>query len=521
MASSSGRNTPGPDIWAVGAGWLALVLFFFTINLWAWMGSWGDVWVIRGAIVTAACFLTWLFGYWSRILVATKIWVHKGGLNATMVAVGVLVVAIGVNYMFHRYHWQKDLTKNQRLTLSDRTTQILKGLNKPLQVTAFYSQVGRNRGTAEGLLRQYHDASPNFKYQLLDPLRDALLALQKGLKTQEGIIFEYGGRTEQTAAVGEKEWTTAILKLTRDKQPKVYFLQGHGEMNYESSGDDPRRSLSMVSQMLTDAQWVMEKLYLQGKDVKPLDPTDAALVVVADPEKPLPAEEIKRLNEYLAKGGRVLILTSPGGPDLSAIAKPYGIDIGTDIVIDPGSGDQLLVRQPESTEVTRRLGIMVFLSARSVSPTTKPEAGVSPQSLVKSDDKSKSIPNFKKATQPNLAAPDAKAGPISLAVLSTKSASGPGAANAAQGRVIVIGSSLSFSDAVMPQLRQFYNANLLSNCVNWLGDQGDLVSIEPKDMTPEALPVTDKHATLLQLICWVQFPLLAIALGIYVYLKRR
>jgi len=233
MSEARDRQTSGPDIWAIGAGWIALIVGVITVNLWAWQQNIGDVWVIRGLIVTGAMALTWLFGYWSQLLEGSRSWVRRGGLNAATVTLGVILAAIGLNYLFHRYHWQKDLTKGQRFTLSDRSRQILHGLKQPLRATAFFLGTGANRQQAENLLRQYADASDNFKYRLVDPLWNPNEARDKGLETSEGVIFEYQGKKQQVATVGEKEWTTALLKLTREKSPKVYFLQGHGEMTYE------------------------------------------------------------------------------------------------------------------------------------------------------------------------------------------------------------------------------------------------------------------------------------------------
>ena len=75
--------------------------------------------------------------------------------------------------------------------------------------------------------------------------------------------------------------------------------------------------------------------------------------------------------------------------------------------------------------------------------------------------------------------------------------------------------------AIIPGIGQFYNGDFFSNAVNWLGDQTELVSIEPKNTNPESLPVTAQEFWLISLIFFAEFPLLALALGIYVYLKRR
>ena len=68
MAESRDRQTSGPDIWAIGAGWIALVVGVLTLDLWVWQGSL-EGWPLKGLIVTAAMALTWFFGYWSLILI--------------------------------------------------------------------------------------------------------------------------------------------------------------------------------------------------------------------------------------------------------------------------------------------------------------------------------------------------------------------------------------------------------------------------------------------------------------------
>ena len=73
----------------------------------------------------------------------------------------VLLAVFGlVNYVADRRHTQWDLTKTGRYTLSDRTRQILKKLDKKVTVTALYPSDprqpgGSDRVRVEDLLKQY------------------------------------------------------------------------------------------------------------------------------------------------------------------------------------------------------------------------------------------------------------------------------------------------------------------------------------------------------------------------------
>lgn len=516
MASARETTASGPDIWSTIGGWLALVLGMVTVNLWAWTQNYGDVWVIRGAIVTLACLIWWLFGYGGRLLDVLRGWTRSGGLNVAVVTLGIIAAAVGVNYLLHRYHWQRDLTKNQRFTLSDRSAQVLRGMKQPINATVFVLGSGRNRQTAENLMRQYRDVTDRFKYKLVDPLERPDLFREMGMQTDEGAVLEYGGKKQQVATFGEKEMTTALLKLSRDRQPKVYFLQGHGEMAYESTAGmaDPQRSLSVAAEMLTNAQWQLEKLFLIGPGAKVPDPADAAVIVIAGPQKPLTADEEKQLKAYLEKGGRILALLSPGGPDLKGILEPYGMTAQSDYLYGRFQGGLIIIQRPEEHAATRRISTMAFLQARGIRPADTPPTGITSQPLLKSGDGVVASPKPLQKLDAN-----AKTGDFTLAAVGTKAAAG----TTPESRVVGLGSTLSFSDAYLNSSLggQLYNRDFFANLVNWLGDQQDLVSIEPKSTQPEALPVTPQHSALLALIFWVEFPLLAVALGIYIYLKRR
>lgn len=529
MAAAREREIVGPDIWAIVAGWLSLVLGVMGLNWWALAGNWGAEYKLfsfiplsplKIGIVTLALFLTWVFGYWPRISAATVDWARRGGLNATLVTVGILAVAVGINYMFHRYHWQRDLTENKRFTLSDRSLQVLKTLKEPVRVTAFFNAGDRSRNQAENLLGQYKDASDRFKYTIIEPLAHPDLIEAKKVQALPAVVFEYKGRQEQTSQVGEKEFTTALLKLTKEKRPKVLFLEGHGEMSYTAgtgSADDPQRSLSQVVQNLTSSQWETSTLSLAGKNAKAPEPAEAGVVVIAGPQRPITSDEEKLLVQYLDKGGRILALLSPGNPDLSGLLKPYGLAAENSYVYDPDiRNGWVLIQTPENHPINRKISRILMVDTRPVTPASPAPTGVTAQSLLKSGPNSITSATRLQQLDPN--APGLKKGAVSVAAVSTK----PGGTNTPESRVVVIGSALAFSDALMATYGQTtFNGDLFANAVNWLGDQSELVSIEPKETNPKSLPVQPEQRGLLMLIYWLEFPLLAVALGIFIYLKRR
>ncbi len=112
-------------------------------------------------------------------------------------------------------------------------------------------------------------------------------------------------------------------------------------------------------------------------------PDDASVLVVAGPKTDFFPAEVDMLKKYLAKGGKIMLLLDP--PDRSdsppltnliALAKDWGIDVGTNIVVDVSGMGQLLgtdVSVPvaakyETHPITDRFNLLTaYPLARSVS----------------------------------------------------------------------------------------------------------------------------------------------------------
>src|SRR5439155_8260601 len=140
-----------------------------------------------------------------------------------------------------------DLTKNQRYTLSNFTKDILKKVNDKVEVTAFYPKQGQFAGMrqkAQDLLDQYQSVNDRISVKFVDPLFDRATATSKGIKTAPTILFETAGKRQEANEATEKEVTAAFLKLQTGQKKKIYFLQGHGELDPDES--QPEASLGSV-----------------------------------------------------------------------------------------------------------------------------------------------------------------------------------------------------------------------------------------------------------------------------------
>jgi hypothetical protein len=245
-----------------------------------------------------------------------------------------------------------------------------------------------------------------------------------------------------------------------------------------------------------------------------------AALVIAGPERELAADEQKRVNEYLNKGGHVLLMLNPRGPSFAGFLAPWGIKTGNDLVVNQARG--ILAAEPSSSAhlAVRAAQRVLFLSARSVTPATPAPNGITVTELMSSGPGSEIIPNFEVGkTDLRAALRTTRPGPVSIAAMAEKSI-GSGA-DAPKARLAVVGDNLFIADQIVRQVPNGFNMALGSGLINYLGEEEALVSIPPKDENTEQAFVDEGQQRLLWLIHMADFPLLALLLAVIVYVKRR
>ncbi|MGV3720626.1 MAG: GldG family protein [Actinomycetota bacterium] len=506
------------------SGWAAVVLGVLGLHIWVAVGfNW---WARAGMILSFGLAIMWIWGFWPQITQRTRAWFRSGGLNTTLVALGLVVALILVNTMVRRRIQVKaDLTKNQRFTLAPRTREILKSLKSPVTATVF---LPAGRGAAQGrdTFKQFAEASANFNWTQVDPLvnpqKYLTMSPQPKLDptTLSGAVLEYNGKRQDVTEFTEKEITSALLKMTRDSVRKIAFLKGHGESTPdEAAGAGPAKSIQVLTQDLKDSQWVLESVDLYSKDAKAPSPAEVAVLVIAGPEKPLSADEQKRVDEYLNNGGRVLLLLNPLGPTFSDFTKRWGLNTRTDLVVDRTQGLILTGATPSSHVAVRPARRVVFRYARSVTPVSPAPTGVTVTELLKTGPTAEVIANFDpKTTDPNTAPAEGQPREITLIALAEK-ALGSGA-DAKKAKLLVVGDNDFMTDQ-LAQAPSIFNRDLASGLINYLGEEEALVEIAPKDENTEQAFLTPDQGRLLPLIHLLDFPLLALLLAIIVYVKRR
>ena len=346
--------------------------------------------------------LVYLVTQWREFV---ALWSRRGTRAGALTSASVLLllaILVGINYVAGRQHKRWDLTEGGQFTLSDQTRKVLDGLKAPVNVKVFAkdTEFQRFRDRLDG----YTYASSQVKVEYIDPDKQPAVARQWQVQQYGTIAVDYNGRIERITTDTEQDITNAIVKAVEGGEKKVYFSQGHGERDTTSA--DQRTGYNAIAGALQRDNFAVEKVVLaQQQDV----PADAAVLVIAGPKNDFLQPELDMVQRYLDKGGKLLLLIDPpDGADaapltgLIALARAWGVDVGTNVVVDVSSVGQMLGAGPSvpvvatypDHPITENFGLITaFPLARSVTPveggtngrTAQPIATTSAQSWAETD----------------------------------------------------------------------------------------------------------------------------------------
>ncbi|GEM_PF-5068420 len=151
----------------------------------------------------------------------------------------------------------------------------------------------------------------------------------------------------------EREITSAIDNLLT-RQKKIYYLTGHLER-------EPIRRQSDISGKTYS--YLQKELHLEGYLVEVVDiarvkgvPEDCDLLIIAEPKTPYSKTEMEYLDDYLYRGGKLIILTEPNAPEtFSAILNKRGIKIYNHYRAVEGDESLLVTRGEKDIFVIRTI----------------------------------------------------------------------------------------------------------------------------------------------------------------------
>ena len=457
------------------------------------------------------------------------------GANALLLSGAFIGILVLTNYIVYRHDYKLDLTENKSFTLSEQTIKILKGLDQNVKIRGFYRASNAQRQDVLNRLEIYRtEAGDKLSFELIDPDRQPGIAMNAGVSSDGTIILESGKSRKEIYAAEESQLTSAILSITRTNKPKVYFLSGHGEMDWDSF--DPRLGMGYMKQILEQEAYETAELSLPAVQNKV--PADAAAVVIAGPEKALTVEEANGLKDYFKQrqGKLLVLLQARFASGLSPFLSQMGVQVNDNIIVDPAQNIQNDVTVPAFTAyefhpITKELNNnVVFLPLSRSLTISNPPDNIKISPLMKTTPASWGETNLEENSliQKDSADP---AGPLTAAVALTESkpdpnasanpdptAEAPAASAKDQGRMVIVGNAMFASNGFSKILG---NGDFFLNSVAWLTESEDLISIRAKPTENRQLQLTGSQENWTFYISLIIMPLIVILMGIVIWWKRR
>lgn len=489
--------------------------------------------------------------------------------NLVLIIILVLGILVLVNYIFSKYHHRFDFTEAKLHSLSDQTVTVLKNLKQDVNIKSFFLEGNYNQARMENLMKIYSYHSPKIKHEFIDPDKNPGLVKRYEVKEDGTSILESGDKESRITTVSEEDITNAIIKVSRESKKVIYWLVGHGEASIE---DTEEGGYSLAKNELEKLAYEVKKLDLALPDTFP---DDVDLLIIPGPVKDLFPDELETIKKFLFTGGKVFLMVDPeAAPGFKDFLTQFGIKLENDLIVDTVSrlmgGDYFMpvVSQYESHKITEKFNYATFYPyARSVEETEEKPAGVSVDVLAKTSQNSWSERQLTEQEVKFNEGQD-EAGPISLAVVATidyrepepekkaediesaeekkdqtSEEAGEAKKSEAQkteekgeekedttekekpeekpksnGRLAV------FGDSDFVTNRYYYlsgNGNFFLNTVNWLTEESDLISIQPKTSFPKTIQLTPSQGRMILWVSLIILPLAVLVTGVTVWMRRR
>jgi gliding-associated putative ABC transporter substrate-binding component GldG len=262
---------------------------------------------------------------------------------SVILIIGIVAV---VFLLSRQYFLRIDLTEDKQFTMSHATKTILRDLEDPVDVKAYFSEnlpadLERVKTDFENLLVEYNNISKGkVNYRFIDPgetpeseqeaaqngiqpilinVREKDEASQK--KAFMGAVIEYGEQKEILPFIGQEsameyELTTAIKKIAVANKPSLGIIQGHGE--------------PPMNQMLQAIHALSVIYSIEPFDLaaEPAVPERFQAVLFVNPVDSVPYDQYAKLDAYLSKGGKVIVAANAVNGDLSTAsgtANPHSV----------------------------------------------------------------------------------------------------------------------------------------------------------------------------------------------------
>ena len=470
----------------------------------------------------------------------------------------VVLLNIFTGMLTQRFFLRIDLTETGIYTLSERAADFVGGIDEPVDIIVLAEESSWRAGNAYemliNILNNYSASSGGYiKVQYVNPdlnsfngpaYNNSLATLKSSYNELDDMsrndiivlsqrraalisfmdMFSHGidgsGRQGISGLRTDQELISALTYVLNEDIARIVFINNHQE-----------NSTEFISVIFERSGYVSSSINLIFDDI----PDNTTVLVSAAPKFDFLNEEIKKLEEYLMLGGVFIYLYDPQLPSLPLFDNflaEWGVTVENKIIFDEdytipqlGVIAAHVVSGPLPSTVnaevlTRNVIPMgAFLPRPLRAEETRGDFLLMPLiSTFSSSSYTKDINDGNITTTERESGDDQ--GPFTIAYnirRMTRNADGL----QVYANLIVVGANL-FEDAFLGMYGEsFYNPVLIADMANDFNPYGERVFIAPKDFGSNQMLVSSAGTRTIFIALVVVLPLLILAAGVYVWLKRR
>ncbi len=458
----------------------------------------------------------------------------QGGTYSLLITVVVLAILVVVNIFANALPatWtQLDISSSKLYSVTSNTKVVLNNLDR--DVTIYWIvQADAEDPIIDNLLSKYDslssrvsvvkrnpDVYPTFAAQYTDEtVSNNSLIVVSGERSRyipyadmydtevNSLTFEINDSFD-----GEGAITSAIDYVVSDVLPIMYVLEGHGESELPATFADSVEKANIETKQLS---------LLTVDEV----PEDADAILIYEPQSDISEEEYDMLCDYVFYGGNLMVVAGPLADttleNLDNILADYGVTIDEGIVIESERSNYVfypyfLLPDIESSEITDELIdshyyiTMAINSGLEINTSGAPLYGEVTPLLTTSDE------SFSKLAGYDLDTYEKEEGdldgPFTLAV----------SIESYYGGKLIWYASAAFLDDAYNIYSSGANVTLAMNSISSMLGEREALAIPSKSMNYTYLTISDATASTLEAVMIGIIPLIYLAIGVCVLLRRR
>jgi hypothetical protein len=278
-------------------------------------------------------------------------------LRATDMATSALSVALAAGflslgaYVTHHRDRTFDASYFKTSSAGSAVAEIVGGFEEPLRVLLFFPEVHAVKDEVSRYFGQLASATDNVLVEEYDRLAQPLVAQEYDVSEDGSVLLIRGGQITRFGLPLELDAARArlrlldgevqsyLLRLARDRR-FVYMTVGHGELNDAlgrggaGAGDAEEAALPFLEDILGALSYDARQLGLRTGLADRI-PDDAVALFILGPSRPFLPEELNSVQEYLDRGGSLLLALEPDSDfTLDGLRDRLGLDFVPVLLVD-------------------------------------------------------------------------------------------------------------------------------------------------------------------------------------------